>query len=193
MRSVCIMRTEQSEKMKLRKSSSWKVYKRNWQKAKQPHLFRLFMKRKQQREEMHDERKPSWLVKKRLTLSQNAFSRVKLVEFQQQRAAQQQRRIFDFTPWLTRSLWFFIKSIWVYFAFYTGTEAYREGCWRPSLRVRGAAPAEEENNDKKLHFSTVELMLLSSLSSYLIWRMKISRHDTYYSILCWTAAPFSLL
>ena len=36
-------------------------------------------------EEMHDERKPSWLVKKRLTLSQNAFSRVKLVEFQQQR------------------------------------------------------------------------------------------------------------
>ena len=56
-------------------------------------------------EEMHDERKPSWLVKKRLTLSQNAFSRVKLVEFQQQRAAaQQQRRIFDFTPWLTRSL-----------------------------------------------------------------------------------------
>ena len=39
---------------------------------------------------------------------------------------------------------------------------------RPCALALGAAPAEEENNDKKLHFSTVELMLLSSLSSYLI-------------------------
>ena len=134
-------------------------------------------------------RRNAWRTQAKLACQKKAYLITKCVftsftrGIQQQR---QQRRIFDFTPWLTRSLLFFIKSIWVLrFLHRDWSLSWRlpKAAAAVALALR-AAPAEEENNDKKLHFSTVELMLLSSLSSYLIWRMKISRHDTYYSILC---------
>ena len=99
----------------LRKSSSsWKVYKRNWQKAKQPHLQTFHEKEIEGEagEEMHDERKQSCLSK--------GLPYQKCV-FTSRTRQQRQQRIFDFTPLLTRSGFFiqkFTRVITIWVAFY---------------------------------------------------------------------------
>ena len=183
-----VYRTTAAVLMLLRKSSSssWKVYKRNWQNAKQPHLQTFHEKEIEgttAEKKMHDERKQSCLSKG-LPYQKCVFtSRIR---------QQRQRRIFDFTPLLTRSRCFFQSSQeWLLYeslsTVTTYTEAYHEGC----CRRRPPPPSVEKKRQrkKKIMIKTfcycrprlrwrgcrrVSVSLRLSL-----WRMKISRHDTY--------------
>ena len=174
----------------LRKSSSsWKVYKRNWQKAKQPHLQTFHEKEIEEEagEEMHDERKQSCLSK--------GLPYQKCV-FTSRTRQQRQQRIFDFTPLANSFRLFFIQSSqeWLLYESLstpTYTEAYHEV---RLLSTKATTTQRREKRQRKKNIMIKTFLLLSSSPLLLLtrlcrrvsvslrlslWRMKISRHDTY--------------